>query len=73
MVALMFLCYAVLDDEYSEDHLIDAVKCYHESVHSTSLEIEPGEFTSVMYDSYWSIAKEALSGEKAYAAASAGV
>jgi hypothetical protein len=73
MVAMMFLSYAILDDEYGEDHLTDAVKCYLESVHSTSLELEPGELTSVMYDSYWSIAKEALSGEKAYVAASAGV
>ncbi len=73
MVALMFLSYATLDDRYGEDHLSDAVKCYYETVQSSCLELEPGEVTSVMGDSYWSIAKEALSSEKGYAAAAAGV
>lgn len=73
MVALMFLSYAVLDDNCGEDHLGDAVKCYYETTRSSYLEFEPVGVASVMGESYQDIAGRWLSADQRYVVAAVGV
>lgn len=73
LVALMFLSYAVLDDNCGEDHLGDAVKYYYETTHSSYLEFEPVGVAGVTGESYQDIAGRSFSADPRYVVAAVGV